>query len=152
MAESLTAQGLDLILTYFPKGTAGATTTHLALFTALAATTGETGSSLGDTPDAVVRTGITEPDFGSYARQPIVGSSGWATPVAGTSGRKVIGSQVTWPAATTPNSAADTLGFWLADTITTGNVYGLANFDDGTAVRINIGDIMKVTPTFQFNF
>jgi hypothetical protein len=152
--ESFTDAGLDLILGVFPKGGATIATTHLGLWTGLSGTSGADATTLGTTPEAVVPTGVTEPNFGSYARQPITGSTGWGSAAAGTGGRKTVASQVEFPAATTPNSSATTKGFWLgtAGSGTAGAVYFLANFDDTTAVQINIGDIIKVTPTIQFNY
>lgn len=152
--ESFTDAGLDLILGVFPKGGSAIATTYLGLWTALSGTVGADATTLGTTPQSVVPSGVTEPDFGGYARQAITGTSGWGAQAAGTGGRKTVATQVTFPTAITQNASATVKGFWLgtAASGTGGSVYFLANFDDITAVQINIGDIIKVTPTIQFNY
>lgn len=144
MAEIYPDEGLDIILEIFPRGGTNLTTTYLALFTAFTASTVGTSSQGADS--------YTEPNFGSYARQSIAAAS-WGTIAAGTGGRKTTAAQVTFPTATTPNSSAATNGFWLANQLSaTGDKCIMAaNFDDLTAVQININDIIKVTPTQQAN-
>jgi hypothetical protein len=144
MAEIYPDEGLDIILEIFPRNGTNLATTYLSLFTTFTAST--VGASTSVAND------YTEPDFGSYARQSIAAAS-WGAIAAGTGGRKTTAAQVTFPTATTPNSTLPTNGFWLANQLSaTGDkCIFAANFDDTTAVQINIADIIKVTPTQQFN-
>lgn len=141
MAEIFPDEGLDLILNIFPKGgtNLGIAGQYLGLWTAFTAST--VGSS-GQT-----RSSYTEATFTNYAR---VAMSSWGSPAAGTGGRKVVGNQVTFPTAgATPGSAIN--GFGLYDASTLGTLIFAANFDDTTAVTMGNGDVIKVTPTCQFN-
>lgn len=141
MAEIFPDEGLDIILAIFPKGGTNLTTTYLSLFTAFTAST--VGSS------SQTRSSYTEVDFGAYARQSIASGS-WGTIGAGTGGRLTTAAQVTFPTATS-NSTTSTKGFFLANASTVGVCIFAANFDDVTAVTINTNDVIKVTPTIQYN-
>ncbi len=143
MAEIWPDEGLDIVLEIFPRGGTNLTTTYLALFTAFTASTVGSSTSVADN--------YTEPNFGSYARQSIAAAA-WGAIAAGTGGRKTTASQVTFPTAT-GNSSSATNGFWLANQLSaTGDkAIFAANFDDTTAVTINTNDIIKVTPTAQYN-
>jgi hypothetical protein len=143
VAEIWPDEGLDLVLEIFPRGGTNLTTTYIALFTSFTASTVGTSSQAADT--------YTEPDFASYARQSIAAAS-WGAIAAGTGGRKTTAGQVTFPTAT-GNSSASTKGFWIANQLSaTGDKCILAaNFDDTTAVTVNTGDIIRVTPTAQYN-
>lgn len=143
MAEIWPDAGLDLVLNIFPKNGTNVATTYLALFTTFTAST-VGSSSQGASTD------YTEPNFTSYARQSIAAAS-WGAPAAGTGGRKVTAAQVTFPTAT-GNSSSATNGFWLGTTTSgAASVYFAANFDDTTAVTVNTNDVIKVTPTVQYN-
>lgn len=143
MAEIFPDEGLDIILEIFPRGGTNLTTTYLALFDAFTASTVGTAANGADS--------YTEPDFGSYARQSVLNTA-WGAIAAGTGGRKTTATQVTFPTATS-NSTNPTNGFWLANQLSaTGDTaIFAANFDDTTAVQINTDDVIKVTPTIQYN-
>lgn len=145
MAEQFTSEGLDLILNIFPRGGTNLTTTYIALFTSFTATTVGAGSN-AETADS-----YTEPSGGSYARQSIAAAS-WGAIAAGTGGRKTTAGQVTFPTATAGWGTVN--GFWIANQLSaTGDTsIFAANFDDNTAVTINTNDIIKVTPTIQYNY
>src|SRR4051812_39852015 len=142
-AEIWPDEGLDLALNVFPMNTLSLNTTYLALFTAFTATTVGASTSVADN--------YVEPNFAAYARQVIIASS-WTPISAGTGGRKVPAAQVTFPTAT-GNSTSATNGFWLANQLsaTSDKTIFAANFDDDTAVTINTNDVIKVTPTIQYN-
>ena len=131
------------VLEIFPRGGTNLTTTYLALFTAF------TGSTVGSNSQGA--DSYPEPTFGSYARQSIAAAS-WGAIVAGTGGRKTTAAQVTFPTATS-NSAGPTNGYWIANQLsaTADKCVMAANFDDVTPVTINTNDIIKVTPTAQYN-
>lgn len=143
MAEIWPDAGLDLVLNIFPKNGTNVANTYLGLFTNFSATT--VGSAAQG-----ANTDYTEADFGSYARQTIAAAS-WGSPAAGTGGRKVTAGQVTFPTAT-GNGTVTIKGFHLLSaTSGAATVYFAANFDDTTAVQINTNDVIKVTPTIQYN-
>lgn len=142
MAEIFPDEGLNLILNIFPKGGTNLTTTYLALFTAFTAST--VGSS------SQTRSSYTETTFGGYVRVSVA-STDWGTIAAGTGGRAVPATQKTFATAT-GTSATAINGFFLADASTTGTCVFAANFDDVTAISsIAVNDVVKVTPTIQYN-
>lgn len=142
MAEIWPDEGLDIVLNIFPKGGTNLTSTFLALFTTFTASTVGTAGNPADS--------YTEPSGGSYARQTIVAAS-WGAIAAGTGGRKTTASQITFPTATAAWGTVN--GFWLANQLSASGDAALfaANFDDTTAVTINTNDVIKVTPTAQYN-
>jgi hypothetical protein len=142
MAEIWPDEGLDLVLTIFPKGGTNLNTTYLTLFTTFTASTVGTAGNAADS--------YTEPSGGAFARQSIVSGS-WGAIAAGTGGRKTTAGQVTFPTATAVWGTVN--GFWLANQLSASGDTALfaANFDDTTAVTINTNDIIKVTPTIQYN-
>lgn len=142
MAEIWPDEGLDIVLEIFPRGGTNLTTTYLSLFTAFTASTVGTSTQTADS--------YTEPSGGSYARQSIVSGS-WGAVAAGSGGRKTTASQVTFPTATASWGTVN--GFWLANQLSASGDKCLfaANFDDTTAVTINTSDIIRVTPTAQYN-
>ena len=142
MAEIWPDEGLDIVLEIFPRGGANLTSTFLTLFTAFSASTVGTAGQLADA--------YTEPSGGSFARQTIVSAS-WGAIAAGTGGRKTTASQITFPTATASWGTIN--GFWLANQLSASGDKAIfaANFDDTTAVTINTNDIIKVTPTAQYN-
>lgn len=141
MAEIFPDEGLDLILGIFPKGGSSPANSFLALFTAY------TASTVGST--ASVANSYTQPSGGSYAKQTIASGS-WGAVGAATTGRQTTAAQVTFPTATAAWGTVN--GFWLADILSdTGDkAYFAANFDDATGVAVNTNDIIKVTPTVNF--
>lgn len=144
MAEIWPDEGLDAVLNYFPTNNSTIpANTWIALFTAF------TASTVGATNNPIAS--YTEPSGGAYARQTI-SSASWGdaaatSPVA--DGRKSTAAQVTFPTATASWGTIN--GFTLAGALTTGFAYFAANFDDTTAVPITSNDVIKVTPTIQYN-
>ena len=143
MAEIWPDAGLDLVLGIFPKGGTNITTTYLGLFTTFTASTVGSASQ-GSTTD------YTEPSGNAYARQSLAAAT-WGAIAAGTGGRKTTYSQVTFPTAT--GSWGTINGFFVNNASATGaqTVFFAANFDDTTAVAIQTNDVIKVTPTAQYN-
>jgi hypothetical protein len=142
MAEIWPDEGLDLVLAIFPKGAATQATTYLTLFTTFTATT--VGTS-GQT-----RSAYTEPSGGAFARQSLAAAT-WGAQSAGTGGRFSTYPQVTFPTATAVWGTVN--GFAVGDTSAgaAGKLYFACNFDDTTAVTINTNDIIKITPSAQYN-
>lgn len=141
MAEIFPDEGLDIVLNIFPRGGSNLTTTYIGLWTSFTAST--VGSS------SQTRANYTESDFGSYARQSILAAS-WGAISAGTGGRKTTAGQVTFPTATGAGTNPIN-GFGVYNASTLGSLVFAANFDDTTAVSIANGDVIKVTPTIQYN-
>ena len=140
MAEIWPDEGLDIVLAYFPSNSPPPANTWLALFTSW------TASTVGTNTDT--RANYSEPAVGAYARQTI-SSTSWGAAAAATGGRKRTAGQVTFATAT---GAIGTInGFTLATAATTGSIYFAANFDDVTAVNLQSNDVIKVTPTIQYN-
>lgn len=142
MAEIWADEGLDMLLSYFPRsGTAQPANTWIALFTAFTASTVGTNTN--------VLASYTEPGAGvNYARQTI-SSASWGAQAAATSGRKSTAGQVTF--GTASGSWGTVNGFTICNSLTVGSGYFAANFDDVTAVPIQSNDVIKVTPTIQYN-
>lgn len=142
MAEIFPDEGLDLILTIFPKGGTNLSTTYLALFTSFTATSVGSSSQTADS--------YTESDFGSYARV-AVAAADWGSISAGTGGRKLSAAQKTFPVATSNGSAAIN-GYWLANQSSASGDKCIfaANFDDG-ATSISTDDVIRVTAQMQMN-
>ena len=144
MAEIWPDEGLNLVLNIFPRGGTNLTTTYLALFTAFTASTVGSDTSTADS--------YTEPGSGAYARQSIAAASwGAIADAAANAGRMTTAAQVTFPTAT--GSWGTVNGFWLANQLsaTADTAIFAANFDDTTAVAIQTNDVIKVTPTIQYN-
>lgn len=147
MAEIWPDEGLDQVLLMFPRGTTQPpANTWLALFTSW------TASTVGTNTDT--RSNYIEPGgataIGAYARQTI-SSASWGANTAATGGRKQTAGQVTFATAT--GAIGTVNGFTLANSVThaAGSLYFAANFDDTTAVNLQSNDVIKVTPTIQYN-
>lgn len=140
MAEIFPDEGLDIVLGQWPKNDTRLSTTYLCLFTSQSSSTvitsGQTLSS------------ITETSYTSYARQSLAAAT-WGAAAAGTGGRKTTYSQITFP--TVGASGATINGLFIGDATPPVKAIGQANFDDGAAVPLNTNDVIKVTPTVQFN-
>ena len=142
IAEIIPDEGLDLLLGQFPKNSTRQTSCWLCLFTSQTASTVITsGQTMAD---------ITETVFTNYARQELTTAT-WGAVAAGTGGRKTTYSQITFP--TVGATGATINGLFLSDILsTTGDkCEGAANFDDVTAVVLATNDIIKCTPSFQYN-
>lgn len=138
MASIFTDQGIDAIFGVFPKNGANHATLYIGLFTSQTATTVPDRDATG----GAIPFGWTEASGAAYARQPIAAAD-WGAPVTFSTGRKITAAQVVFPVAGSGGWGIVN-GFFLAtgDTI----IY-FANFDDGTAVRINAGDRIYITPS-----
>jgi len=144
MAEIFPNEGLDLLLAQngFQTGGSLLTNTFLCLFTTFTASTVGTSVSVADS--------YTEPTGGAYARQ-TVSSASWGAIGNTTSGRVTTCAQVSFLAATANYSAACN-GYWIANQQSAAGdkCITAANFDDTTAVTINSGDQIKVTPSIIY--
>jgi hypothetical protein len=142
VAEIFPDEGLDIVLGQFPKNATRLTSTYLCLFTSQTASTVITSGQVAND--------ITEAAFTNYARQELATAT-WGAQAAGTGGRKTTYPQVTFP--TVGASGATINGFWIADQLSASGdkAIAVANFDDTTAVPLMTNDIIKVTPTLQFN-
>lgn len=141
-AEIWPDEGLDVLGGQFPKNTTRLTSTFLNLFSSQTASTVITSGQVANN--------ITEAVFTNYARQTLATAT-WGAMAAGTGGRKTTYPQVTFP---TVGATGDTInGFWITDIAsTTGDIaIAVANFDDTTAVTLATNDVIKVTPTLQYN-
>jgi len=140
MPEIWPDEGLDQVLGFFPKNGTLPANTWMGLFTTF------TANTVGTNTDT--RASYTEPGSGGYARQTI-SSASWGAQAAATAGRKTAAGQVTFTTATASWGTIN--GFFLANSLSTGSLYFAANFDDTTAVPIQSNDVIKVTPTVQYN-
>lgn len=140
MAEIFPDEGLDIVLGQWPLAATRLSTTYLCLFSSQTATTvitsGQTFSN------------ITESAWTNYARQSLAAAT-WGAQAAGTGGRKTTYSQITFPTVGATGGTVN--GFFIDDSSSAGKCIGQANFDDGAAVPLNTNDVIKVTPTVQFN-
>lgn len=143
MAEIWPNEGLDIVLNIFPKGGSNLTSTFLTLFTTFSASTVGAATNPADS--------YTEPSGGAFGRQTIVAASWGALAGGSGGGRATTASQITFPTATAVWGTIN--GFWLANQLSAAGDATLfaANFDDVTAVTINTNDVIKVTPTTQYN-
>ncbi len=146
MAEIVPDEGLDYILSIFPKNGTNIGTTYCGLFTSQTASTVPAASMVLATP-----TGITEAGYTGYARQSI-GAGSWGATGAKTmwsqTGRGTTAGQVSFPAATASYATAIN-GFFIATAATAGVALMVSNFDDTTAIAsLAVNDVIKVTPTF----
>lgn len=140
MAEIYPDEGLDIVLGQFPKNDTRLSTTYLCLFTSQTASTVITsGQTLSN---------VTETTYTSYARQSLAAAT-WGSAAAGTGGRKSTYPQVTFP--TVGASGATINGYFIGDATPPTKVIAQANFDDLAAVPLNTNDVIKVTPTEQYN-
>ena len=142
MPEIWPDEGLDQVLALFPRtgGTIPANT-WIGVFTAY------TANTVGTNTDT--RASYTEPGAGvNYARQTI-SSASWGAAAGATGGRKSTAGQVTF--GTASGSWGTLNGFFIANSLTVGSLYFAANFDDTTAVPIQSNDVIKITPTVQYN-
>lgn len=140
MAEIFPDEGLDVVIGQWPKDTTRLATTYLCLFTSQTASTVITsGQTLSN---------ITETTYTSYARQAMAAAT-WGAAAAGTGGRKTTFPQITFP--TVGASGATINGFFIGNATPPTIAVAQANFDDVTAVPLATNDVLKVTPTVQFN-
>jgi hypothetical protein len=143
VAEIFPEEGLDIVLGQFPKNATRLTSIYLCLFTSQTASTVITS--------AQTMADITESAYTNYARQELATATWGAQADVGTTGRSTTYSQVTFPTCGATGSTIN--GFFISDILsTTGDkCIAAANFDDVTAVALASGDIIKVTPSVQYN-
>lgn len=139
MAEIFPDEGLDWIMNQWLHNVAAPEDMELRLFSSQSATTVITSAQ--GTAD------ITECAWTNYASQTL-GSATWGAQAAGSGGRKSTYPQVTFPTCGATGGTAN--GFYITNSVG-GTCVCAANFDDTTAVVLQSGDIIKVTPTVQHN-
>ena len=147
MAEIFFDEGLDKFMGIFPKNGTNLASLYIGLFTGLTGSTVPARTAVG----GAAPSGITEVTGTSYARQQILAAS-WGAPSTNGDGRKITAAEVTFPTAGGTWTRAD--GFFLAthsssqagDTL----IYA-SSFDDVTSETLAISQILKVTPSMQFN-
>lgn len=143
MAEIFSNEGLDWLIGKVPKGGAAITNVYLGCFTSATASTVPAATAV-----LATLTGVTEATWTNYARQ-AVPIADWGANAAGTpDGRKTTAAQKTFPAVGATVGGANN-GLLLADALTAGIGIAYANFDEG-AWSPAVGDILKVTPTWQY--
>ncbi|MCA1572427.1 MAG: hypothetical protein LC798_19425 [Chloroflexi bacterium] len=139
IAENFPDEGTDYILGVIPKGATTPATLYLGLFTSQTATTVPAATAV-----LATGTGVTEATGSGYARQSIAAAA-WAAASGASGTRRTLGPQVTFTAT---GALGPITGFFIA---TAGVALFYANFDDGTAVTLQNGDSLRVTPTWQLN-
>lgn len=148
MAEIFPDESLDAILAVFPKNGTNYANLYVGLFTSQTASTVPARTATG----GAVPSGWTEAAGTSYARQ-TVAAADWGAPSTNGSGRKITASQYTFPTVGAGGWGTAN-GFFLATQNASGasdKIVYFANFDDTTAVTLNAGDTIKVTPSMQYN-
>lgn len=147
MAEIFTDEGLDAILGIFPKNGTNISSLYLGLFASQTPSTVPARTATGGGTPA----GWTEVTGTGYARIEIPAVD-WGSPGTNGSGRKIIADQYTFTAGGLWDAAN---GFFLATHAVSeaGDVIiAFANFDSGVARQLQVaGDILKVTPSMQFD-
>lgn len=132
-------EGVDVVLGQWPKSDTRLSTTSLCLFTS------QSASTVITTSQGIAQ--ITETTYSGYSRIAMSNAT-WGALGAGTGG----GRQTSYPQQTFGTvgvTGATINGFFIADNPPT-KVVAQANFDDLTAVVLNTGDVLKLTPTVRF--
>jgi hypothetical protein len=140
MAAIFPDQGVDFFLGVFPRSASayGACSLYIGLFTS------QTASAVISRTQTMADITEPTPGTGAYDRQRL-SASNWGTPSTSGTGRKVSHSQVTFPTATAGWGTVN--GFFVATACTSGSCVYQSNFDDQSAVTVNNGDVVKVTPS-----
>ena len=148
MAEIFPDEGLDHIMGIWPKNGTNDSTLYIGLFTSQTASTCPDRDATGGTTPS----GWTEATGTAYARQSIAAGS-WGAASDNGNGRKITASQVTFP--TVGAGGWGTInGFFIATASASGAsdvIIFFANFDDTTAITPSENDVVKVTPSMQFD-
>jgi len=146
MAEIFVDEGLDKIMSIFPKNGSNLASLYIGLFTSQSPTTVPARTAVG----GATPSGWTEAAGVAYARQAIAAAS-WGAQVTNGNGRKSTAGQVTFP--TVGAGGWGTVnGFFIATLVSSqinDAIIYFANFDDLTAVTLNVGDSIKITPAMQ---
>ena len=90
---------------------------------------------------------IQTPGSNGYTRQAISASS-FGVPGDTANGRSTVGPQVTFTATGGNWGRAD--GFFISDQSSGGKIIAISCFSDQTSVTVNQNDVLKVTPTIEF--
>lgn len=149
MAETFTDEGLDFILGLHIRNTKTAlATTYLTLFTTQTASTVPARTATG----GAAPSGWTEATGTGYARK-AVAAADWGAAATNGSGRRSTCAQQTF--ATVGAGGWGTVnGFGLIELSVAGagdETFWFANFDDVTAVTLNVNDVIRITPAEQFD-
>jgi hypothetical protein len=148
MTEIFVDEGIDHINGIFPKNGTNDASLYIGFFTSQTPTTVPARGATGGAAPA----GWTEAAGASYARQSIAAGS-WGGPSTNGNGRKIAAGQVTFPTVGAGGWGTAN-GFFIATKASSqaGDVIiYFSNFDDSSAVPLNVGDIIKVTPTMQLD-
>jgi len=148
MAEIFVDEGLDKIMGIFPKYGTNLASLYMGLFTSQTASTCPGRTAVGGASPS----GWTEATGTSYARVEVANTD-WGSASENGNGRKITASQKTF--ATVGSGGWGTVnGFFLASHASSqagDTIIYFANFDDTTAVTLNENDVIKVTPSMQFD-
>lgn len=144
MAEIFVDQGIDAMFGVFPKNGSNFSTLYIGLFASQTQSTVPSRSATsGASPS-----GWAEASGVNYARQAIAAGD-WSTPATDSTGRKITANQVSFLAAGS-GGWGDVNGFFIATqsaSAASDKIIYFANFDDETAVTVNAGDVIKITPS-----
>ena len=150
MAENFTQEGLEYIMTQFPRVTAvQASNLWMTLFF----TSASTATASVVPASTATASGITGWVEASPLTRVVVAASYWAAPTASGGGVRSAGAQVTFAAfATAPASAIAGFAIMTASVTQTGDkVLFFSNFDDRTLITAGASDQIKVTPTWGYD-
>ena len=150
MAENFTQEGLEYIMTQFPRVTAvQASNLWMTLFF----TSASTATASVVPASTATASGITGWVEASPLTRVVVAASNWAAPTASGGGVRSAGAQVTFAAfATAPASAIAGFAITTASVTQTGDkVLFFSNFDDRTLITAGASDQIKVTPTWGYD-
>lgn len=144
MAHTFTNTGLSAMLGVFPR-TASAQPTAWWL--------GFFGSQTsGTVPDRTAFYDATPGGWSQSVGLPSISiaANAWLAGAANGNGVRTTAAQV----SVTATAAGSANGYYLANRPTAGAAsiaFAFANFDDLTTISYNSGDIVRLTPSFQFN-
>ena len=148
MAEIFIDEGLDKIMSIFPKNGTNLASMYIGLFTSQTPTTVPARTAVG----GATPSGWVEAVGTAYARQAIAAAS-WGSQSTNGNGRKSTAGQVTFP--TVGAGGWGTVnGFFIATLVSSqagDTIIYFANFDDLTAVTLNAGDSIKITASMQMD-
>jgi hypothetical protein len=148
MAEIFVDEGLDKIMSIFPKNGSNLASLYIGLFTSQSPTTVPARTAVG----GATPSGWTEAAGVAYARQAIAAAS-WGAQVTNGNGRKSTAGQITFPTVGAGGWGTAN-GFFIATLVSSqagDTIIYFANFDDLTAVTLNVGDSIKITPSMQMD-
>lgn len=151
-AEVNPFEGLDVFLNtvYRKTGTVTLDPTYLRLFTSQTPTTVPAQTAV-----LATQTGVTEATGGGYGPASVAATNWPAPATADTTGRRtsIAAPGVSFPESTGAYTVTDVNGFLLATAAgpSAGVALFYANFDSGTAIRVNqAGFIVRIPPFAEF--